>query len=218
MLIKIKSLQEIYDTLSPSNTVHSGGYFTSFKREMAKYANSYTVAVESKSQKGWYKAFGYLWPPQWIQGEEDYNQTKTHNYGGFKTPAAGGAFKNEPTPVGHCVPDKGIKLSPKPASKPAAEPCAFTEFLQNAIDLEKQRGVDYDSPDGERSAARIAEAFNAITGYDLTESEVWLILSLLKQVRQWSNEAFHRDSAEDQVTYVALMSESLAAGKKSTKR
>lgn len=97
-------------------------------------------------------------------------------------------------------------------------PEAFTEFLQNAIDLEKQRGKDYDSPDGERSAARIAEAFNAITGHDLTESEVWLILTLLKQVRQWSNTAFHRDSAEDQVTYTALMSESLAAGKKSTKR
>ena len=56
-------------------------------------------------------------------------------------------------------------------------------------------------------------AFNAITGRDLSEAEGWLLLQLLKDVRQWQRSSFHRDSAEDSVAYAALKAEALARGK-----
>ncbi len=47
---------------------------------------------------------------------------------------------------------------------------------------------------------------------DITESEVWLLLQLLKDVRQWSREDYHQDSAEDCIAYAALKAESLESG------
>ena len=82
-------------------------------------------------------------------------------------------------------------------------------FLEEAAGLLSERGKEYDSPTGEKSAGKTAQAFNAITGKDLSESEVWLILLLLKQVRQWSQPGYHEDSAKDSVSYAALLAESL---------
>jgi len=88
------------------------------------------------------------------------------------------------------------------------------EFLQGSLDLLEQRGKDYDKKEGERSMGKTVNAFNEITGRDLTESEGWLLMSLLKRVRQWSNpENFHADSAEDAVAYSALEAEALYRGK-----
>ena len=92
------------------------------------------------------------------------------------------------------------------------EPKTAEQFLQKAADLMAQRGKEYENEQKqERSAGKIAVAFNAVTGKDLTEAEVWLLLQLLKDVRQWSNPAFHRDSAEDCVAYAALKAEALAS-------
>lgn len=85
------------------------------------------------------------------------------------------------------------------------------EFLGHAGSLMNQRGETYDQPQGERSAAATACAFNAITGHELSETDVWLMLLLLKLVRQEHSPCFHRDSAEDSVAYSALYAESLAA-------
>ncbi len=86
-----------------------------------------------------------------------------------------------------------------------------TDFLRKSAGLLDQRGKDYDQPEGERSMARTVAAFNAITGRDLTESEGWLLMLLLKNVRQWQTpDKFHQDSAEDAVSYAALLAESLA--------
>lgn len=82
-------------------------------------------------------------------------------------------------------------------------------FLDNASSLLKERGKTYDTKGGERSAAKVATAFNAVTGRDLSASEVWLILLLLKEVRQFSRKEYHQDSAEDAVAYTALMAEEL---------
>lgn len=88
---------------------------------------------------------------------------------------------------------------------------AATEFLRNAASIMDERAKQYDSPTGERSMGRCVAAFNAITGKDLTESEGWLLLQVLKDVRQWQNPGtFHRDSAEDCIAYAALKAESLA--------
>lgn len=85
-----------------------------------------------------------------------------------------------------------------------------TEFLQAAIDTQAERGKQYDSPGGERSMGRTVQAFNAITGRDLTEAEGWLLLQVLKDVRQWQNpDKYHHDSALDGVAYASLKAEAL---------
>lgn len=92
-------------------------------------------------------------------------------------------------------------------------PATAPDFLQSALQTLTQRGKDYDKPEGERSAAAVAVAFNAITGRNLTESEVWLVLQLVKDVRQWQNPGrYHADSALDCVAYAALKAEALAKG------
>ena len=88
-----------------------------------------------------------------------------------------------------------------------------SEIADSALKHIRERAETYDQPTGERSAAKTAKAFNAITGKDITESEVWLLLQLLKDVRQWSREDYHQDSAEDCIAYAALKAESLEGEK-----
>lgn len=88
-----------------------------------------------------------------------------------------------------------------------------TDFLQAAIDVQAERGKQYDAPDGTRSMAKTVQAFNAITGHHLTEAEGWLLMQIVKDVRQWQNpDKFHEDSALDGVAYSSLKAEALAAG------
>lgn len=56
--------------------------------------------------------------------------------------------------------------------------------------------------------AKTVQAFNAIVGADLTESEGWLFMMLLKAVRLTQRASYHADSAEDLVAYAALLGES----------
>ena len=81
------------------------------------------------------------------------------------------------------------------------------EFLRRAAEIMDERGKQYDKPDGERSMGKCVTAFNAITGRDLTEAEGWLLLQVLKDVRQWQRPGFHKDSAEDGIAYSALKAE-----------
>jgi uncharacterized membrane protein len=83
-------------------------------------------------------------------------------------------------------------------------------FLEQAAKHMRDRAATYDKPEGERSMANTVAAFNTITGHSLTEAEGWLLMQILKDVRQWSNEAFHQDSAEDCIAYAALKAEALA--------
>lgn len=93
-------------------------------------------------------------------------------------------------------------------------PKKATEFLSKALSLLEERGKDYDQPEGERSMGKTVVAFNAITGHNLKESDGWLILQLLKDVRQNQNrDSYHADSAEDCISYAALKAEALAEGK-----
>lgn len=81
------------------------------------------------------------------------------------------------------------------------------DFLQNAQSILEQRGKQYDKPQGERSMAATVAAFNAITGQALTEPHGWLLLTLLKLVRDNQREAPHEDSCMDLVTYSSLYAE-----------
>lgn len=84
------------------------------------------------------------------------------------------------------------------------------EYLGRAQALMLERGKEYDKPEGERSMGRAVKAFNAITGHHLSEAEGWLLMQVLKDVRQWQNPGrFHQDSAEDGIAYSALKAEAL---------
>lgn len=101
-------------------------------------------------------------------------------------------------------------MTPEEAELPAKEYRRTAEFfLRQAAELMKERGKQYDQPGGERSMGRAIAALNAITGRDLTEAEGWLLMSLVKRVRQFSGSGYHQDSAEDAVAYAALEAEAL---------
>jgi hypothetical protein len=84
------------------------------------------------------------------------------------------------------------------------------DFLTRAIKTMNDRGKRYDSPGGERSMGKAVDAFNVITGRSLTTSEGWLLLQILKDVRQYYGASYHEDSALDCVAYAALKAEALA--------
>ena len=95
-------------------------------------------------------------------------------------------------------------------NQPEIAPKSAADFLAKALSLLDERGQQYDAGN-ERSGPKIAAAFNAITGKNLTAAEVNLVLQITKDVRQWSAPAYHQDSAEDCVSYAALKAEALAA-------
>lgn len=84
---------------------------------------------------------------------------------------------------------------------------AAADFLRKAAEHMADRARTYDKPTGERSMGRTVGAFNAITGKDLTETEGWMLLMLLKAVRLQQRASYHADSAEDLVAYAALVGE-----------
>lgn len=87
------------------------------------------------------------------------------------------------------------------------------EFLAEAEDMLDERGKEYDKANGERSMSRTVEAFNALTGHDLTEAAGWLFMETLKNARQWQTRNYHHDSALDGVAYSALKAEALYRGR-----
>lgn len=85
-----------------------------------------------------------------------------------------------------------------------------TQILNECIEVQKERGEDYDTEgDGERSFGATAAAFKAITGKELTAAEVCLLLQVLKDVRQFSQDRLHEDSVLDGVSYASLKGEEL---------
>ena len=82
------------------------------------------------------------------------------------------------------------------------------QLLNKAATLMEQRGQQYDKPQGERSMGSAVNAFNAITGQALTEANGWLLLALLKMVRDNQRQLPHNDSIEDLIAYCALYGES----------
>ena len=81
-------------------------------------------------------------------------------------------------------------------------------ILTIAAQTMQQRGQQYDKPDGERSMGRAVEAFNMVTGGTLRESDGWLLLAILKMVRNQSRIAPHYDSLVDGTAYMSLYAES----------
>jgi hypothetical protein len=86
------------------------------------------------------------------------------------------------------------------------------EVLELAGSTLDCRGKDYDTVKGERSGGKVAAAFQAITGKPFTAAEVYLVLQLVKDVRQWQRPRYHEDSAVECVAYAALKAEALESG------
>lgn len=86
-------------------------------------------------------------------------------------------------------------------------------MLEAAYGHMAQRAATYDKPEGERSMTSTVAAFNAVTGRDLSESEGWLLMTILKMVRDRQRPAAHQDSCEDMVAYSALYGESRLGGR-----
>lgn len=82
------------------------------------------------------------------------------------------------------------------------------QILNKAATIMEQRGKQYDQPEGERSMGRTVAAFNLIVGREaITESEGWLLMQILKDVRDRQRTEPHQDSLEDGVAYSALKAE-----------
>lgn len=80
-------------------------------------------------------------------------------------------------------------------------------ILQQALNLLKERGKDYDSGE-ERSMQKIVDMFSIPTGHNLTEVEGWFFMQCVKNVRYFTNSGgVHKDSLLDDVSYSSLKAE-----------
>ena len=69
-----------------------------------------------------------------------------------------------------------------------------------------QRGVDYDSPGGERSMAHAIQIFNSVTEIQLTERAGWIMMMAVKMARMVQSPE-KVDNYVDLCAYVALLGE-----------
>ena len=93
-----------------------------------------------------------------------------------------------------------------------SEVVSAPDLLGAAAGHMRDRAATYDQPTGERSMGRAVQALNAILGREaLTESEGWLLLQVLKDVRDRQRTEPHRDSLEDGIAYSALKAEARLA-------
>ena len=80
-------------------------------------------------------------------------------------------------------------------------------ILQSAFNTIHQRAADRDVKQ-ERSMAATVKAFNAIHGTNLTESQGWSFMTLLKMKRSFTGDVFRDDDFVDEAAYTALRAES----------
>lgn len=81
------------------------------------------------------------------------------------------------------------------------------QLLNKAAAIMESRAATYDKPEGERSMAATVTAFNAVSGQHLTEAHGWLLMAILKMVRDNQRPDAHQDSCEDLVAYASLYGE-----------
>lgn len=81
------------------------------------------------------------------------------------------------------------------------------EFLEKGVGHMKDRASQRDVEDGERSMKRCVEAFNALEGTTLTETQGWKFMVMLKMARSVSGD-FTADDYEDMAAYAGLAGES----------
>lgn len=86
-------------------------------------------------------------------------------------------------------------------------PKTSIQFLDEVKHVQSERAAEYEQDGGERSFAKISAVFNTYTGKDLVPSDIALILEILKNVRFYSQDGYHRDSVVDKISYGSLWAE-----------
>lgn len=97
-------------------------------------------------------------------------------------------------------------VTPEALNPPAPAPRTAADYCKAALGHMEDRAVTYDKPTGERSMGKTVEAFNVITGHQLTEEQGWLFMETLKMVRSQQG-AFKADNYEDATAYASLRGE-----------
>ena len=100
------------------------------------------------------------------------------------------------------------------ASTPVAVAVTADTILSNAAAEMQDRAASRDTPEGERSMGRCVKAFNAMFSTELTETQGWQFMELLKMARSVGGE-FRLDDFTDGVAYAALAGEGEARLKQS---
>lgn len=88
----------------------------------------------------------------------------------------------------------------------STEAATATDILQEATECLTARAVERDKGTSERSMKAAVEAFNALTGHELTESDGWLAMVCLKAARAEGGK-FRLDDYIDGAAYFALYGE-----------
>lgn len=105
-------------------------------------------------------------------------------------------------------------LSNKPATPSEQPECPLNVTAKDILEMAgkhmQDRAATYDKPTGERSIPATIDAFNAITGHNITHEQGWLLMVLLKAVRTQQGE-YKADNYEDMAAYAALQGEQAAA-------
>lgn len=107
--------------------------------------------------------------------------------------------------------DKILIAAEQHFKKDVREPEPAAGFLKEAQEAMELKAKLRDTPKGERTAEQIANVFNAITGHELTETDAWTFLLVLKLVRS-RNGKYNRDDYVDLAAYSSLMGECASAG------
>lgn len=106
-------------------------------------------------------------------------------------------------------------IAPSPSTLSSVVPTINAgTILQNAATEMQDRAASRDTPEGERSMGRCVKAFNAMFGTELTETQGWQFMELLKMARSAGGE-FRLDDFTDGVAYAALAGECEARLKQS---
>lgn len=102
-----------------------------------------------------------------------------------------------------------VRLSqPYPDGKPTAP-----DILQRAAKHMQDRAAARDQAGGERSMRRTVDAFNALTGHNVSERDGWLFMAVLKMARATTTPTGAPDDYEDLAAYAALAGESAQENK-----
>ncbi len=105
---------------------------------------------------------------------------------------------------------KALIHSPSTVKPPQLTTAA--EILKTGIDVQESRGVERDAPDGERTMGKIISAFNILEGTELTETQGWRFMVVLKLARA-VNGALNIDDYVDMASYSSLAGESAQGDK-----
>lgn len=82
-------------------------------------------------------------------------------------------------------------------------------ILMDAHEAIAGRAAERDQPTGERSMLRCVNAFNAMTGHNLSEHDGWIFMVALKTARAYGGR-FNSDDYIDGSAYMALAGECAA--------